>query len=88
MHGRKGEELLWRKAFYEVVVTAKRLKKTEYSVQEKACIENHINVGIGHYHHFIARLQQEYDLDLDGVVDFIICEEIITRKRQNNETNN
>jgi protein SMG5 len=26
-HGRKGEELLWRKGYYDVVTTAKRLRK-------------------------------------------------------------
>ncbi|GJQ88314.1 hypothetical protein Trydic_g3793 [Trypoxylus dichotomus] len=87
LHARKGEELLWRKAFYEVVATAKRLKKSEYTQQEKASIENHINVGIGHYHHYIARLQQEYDLELNGIVDFIICNDDSVKKSQNNETN-
>ncbi|CAG2056150.1 unnamed protein product [Timema podura] len=27
-YGRKGEELLWRKVYYDVVTTAKRLRKT------------------------------------------------------------
>jgi protein SMG5 len=26
-YGRKGEELLWRKGYYDVVTTAKRLRK-------------------------------------------------------------
>ncbi|KRT78356.1 hypothetical protein AMK59_6526 [Oryctes borbonicus] len=87
LHARKGEELLWRKAFYEVVATAKRLKKVEHTPQEKASIENHINVGIGHYHHYIARLQQEYDLELNGIVDFIICNDYTMKKSQSNGTN-
>lgn len=30
--GRKGEELLWRKGYYEVVSTAKRLHKVIYLI--------------------------------------------------------
>lgn len=70
LYGRKAEELLWRKGFYEVISTAKRLKKKEYTSEDKANIQVHINIGIGHYHNFILKLQSEYDINLDGIVDF------------------
>lgn len=70
LYGRKGEELLWRKGFYDVISTAKRLKKKEYTNEDRANIQAHINTGIGHYHNFILKLQNEYDINLDGVLDF------------------
>lgn len=47
LYGRKAEELLWRKSYYDVVASAKRLKKQEYTPEEIANIESHINSGIG-----------------------------------------
>ncbi|CAL1689413.1 unnamed protein product [Lasius platythorax] len=67
----KIEELLWRKAFYDVVYTAKKLRKGNiWNDSEKALLSVHLAVGVGYYHHLILRLQIEYDLDLVGVVDF------------------
>lgn len=67
----KIEELLWRKAFYDVVYTAKKLRKGSiWNDAEKALLSVHLAVGVGYYHHLILRLQIEYDLDLVGVVDF------------------
>lgn len=79
VYGRKGEELLWRKGFYEVISTAKRLKKQEYTTQEKCNIQSHINSGIGYYHHYLARLQQEFDYNLSGYIDFplVIDQELV-----------
>lgn len=71
LYGHKGEELLWRKSYYDIVSTAKKLKKQEYSPEEIAKIEAHINAGIGYYNHFISKLHSEYDLNLYGYVDFI-----------------
>ncbi|XP_011694776.1 PREDICTED: protein SMG5 [Wasmannia auropunctata] len=67
----KIEELLWRKAFYDVVYTAKKLRKgNTWNDMEKMLLSAHLLVGVGYYHHLITRLQLEYDLDLVGVVDF------------------
>lgn len=71
-YGRKGEELLWRKAFYEVVATAKRLKNQQYTMAEKCSIQGHISSGIGFYHHYLSRLQTEFKFNLHGNVDFPI----------------
>lgn len=72
LFGHKGEELLWRKSYYDVVATAKKLKKREYTQEEVSNIETHINAGVGYYHHYIAKLQLEYDLDLNCLVDFTL----------------
>lgn len=45
LYGRKGEELLWRKGFYEVISTAKKLKKKDFTSQEIYCIQAHIYAG-------------------------------------------
>ncbi|KAL0134776.1 hypothetical protein PUN28_001508 [Cardiocondyla obscurior] len=67
----KIEALLWRKAFYDVVYTAKKLRKgNTWNDMEKMLLSVHLAGGVGYYHHLIMRLQVEYDLDLVGVVDF------------------
>ncbi|KAK5637868.1 hypothetical protein RI129_000125 [Pyrocoelia pectoralis] len=72
LFGRKAEELLWRKCYYDVISAAKRLKKKEYTPKDISNIETHINAGVGHYHHFILRLQYQFQLDVKDVVDFAI----------------
>lgn len=72
LYGRKGEEMLWRKVYYDVVSTAKRLKKKDYTSEDVAHLQCHINAGLGYFHHFISRLELEFDLNLQGIVDFSI----------------
>ncbi|KAH0539216.1 protein SMG5 [Cotesia glomerata] len=70
-HARKTEELLWRRAFYDVVSTAKKLRKGNvWNDMEKALLSTHLSVGVGFYHHLILKLQLECGLDLAGIVDF------------------
>ncbi|KAF5278649.1 hypothetical protein FQA39_LY00691 [Lamprigera yunnana] len=72
LFGRKAEELLWRKCYYDVISTAKKLKRKEYTPKDVCNIETHINAGVGHYHHFISRLQYQFQLDVKDAVDFAI----------------
>ncbi|XP_071450333.1 nonsense-mediated mRNA decay factor SMG5 [Hetaerina americana] len=70
-YGRKGEELLWRKAYYEALTSAKRLRKgNAWSVEDIAYLQKHLSAGVGNYHHLIFRMQIEYKLDLRGIIDF------------------
>ncbi|XP_011496408.1 PREDICTED: protein SMG5 [Ceratosolen solmsi marchali] len=70
-HVQKTEELLWRRGFYDIVATAKKLRKgNNWNDMEKAFLSAHLSVGVGFYHHLILRLQLEYDLNLTGVLDF------------------
>ncbi|XP_076638828.1 smg5 nonsense mediated mRNA decay factor [Colletes latitarsis] len=72
-YARKTEELLWRKAFYDTVYAAKKLRKSRSNVwteTEKAVLSVHLAVGVGFYHHLILKLQSEYGLDLVGAIDF------------------
>ncbi|EEZ98670.2 nonsense-mediated mRNA decay factor SMG5 [Tribolium castaneum] len=70
LYGKKGEELLWRKGYYDVVSTAKKLKKKEYTQNEICNLLAHVNSGIGFYHHMISKLQCEFNLNLTHVIDF------------------
>ncbi|XP_045467374.1 protein SMG5 [Harmonia axyridis] len=74
LYGRKGEELLWRKVFYDTVSASKKLKKNVYTQEEISNLENHIYAGIGFYHQFISKLQTNYNLSLPNIIDFPICE--------------
>ncbi|XP_015601437.1 protein SMG5 isoform X2 [Cephus cinctus] len=70
-HGRKTEELLWRRGFYDAVAMAKRLRKgNAWNDTEKALLSTHLAVGVGFYHHLILKLQLEFGLDLYGAIDF------------------
>ncbi|KAB0800738.1 hypothetical protein PPYR_06477 [Photinus pyralis] len=79
LFGRKAEELLWRKCYYDVISAAKRLKKKEFTPKDISNIETHINAGVGHYHHFILRLQYQFQLDVKDVVDFAMFQNILKK---------
>ncbi|XP_003703275.1 smg5 nonsense mediated mRNA decay factor [Megachile rotundata] len=70
-YARKTEELLWRKAFYDIVCASKKLRKgNTWTDAEKAMLCVHLAVGVGFYHHLILKVQLEYNLDLVGTIDF------------------
>lgn len=70
-YGRKAEEILWRKVFYEIIQLMKCNKKhvTPTSSLESA-YRTHLTSALGYYHHLLCRLQSEFDLNLEGIVDF------------------
>ncbi|XP_060524968.1 nonsense-mediated mRNA decay factor SMG5 [Cylas formicarius] len=72
LYGRKTEELLWRKTFYDVISTAKKLKKKDYTKEEISNIQAYINSGVGFYHHIISKLQCQFNIKLKNIVDFEI----------------
>ncbi|XP_012164751.2 nonsense-mediated mRNA decay factor SMG5 [Bombus terrestris] len=76
-YARKTEELLWRKAFYDIVYASKKLRKgNAWTETEKAMLSAHLAVGVGFYHHFILKLQLEYGLDLVGAIDFAYVQNV------------
>lgn len=79
LFGRKAEELLWRKAYYDVICAAKKLKKKDYTPEDLCNIQTHINAGVGHYHHFVSRLQYQFGLDLKNSVDFAIFKSTVKK---------
>lgn len=84
LFGHKAEELLWRKTYYDTVSTAKKIKKHEYTEEDRCKLETHINAGVGYYHHLILKLQSEFDVNLHGVVDFAMFP---NNKSKNNNKN-
>lgn len=56
-HGKKSLELLWRKVYYDTVSVAKKLRESDHDNDN--CLFIHIVGGIGHFHHFITKIQSE-----------------------------
>lgn len=56
-HGKKSLELLWRKVYYDTVSVAKKLRESDHANDN--CLFIHIVGGIGHFHHFITKIQSE-----------------------------
>lgn len=74
-NGKKAEDLLWRKVYYEVVLLAKNFRKSSSGWREsdQYRIANHISMGIGAYHHLLFRLHTEFQLDkVEGCADFLL----------------
>lgn len=87
-YARKIEELLWRKAFYDIVYASKKLRKgNAWNETEKAMLCVHLAVGVGFYHHLILKLQLEYDLDLVGTIDFVFTQNVTGLLNAKNKAN-
>lgn len=56
-HGKKSLELLWRKVYYDTVSVAKKLRESD--LDNDNCLFIHIVGGIGHFHHFITKIQSD-----------------------------
>ncbi|XP_074651204.1 nonsense-mediated mRNA decay factor SMG5-like [Tubulanus polymorphus] len=69
-YGRRAEELLWRKVFYDIIQLLKNHRK---SVQQKSSLEiafrTHLAAATGYYHHLLLRIQSEFGLNLN-ILDF------------------
>ncbi|KAG7187899.1 hypothetical protein KM043_013867 [Ampulex compressa] len=85
-HARKIEEPLWRKGFYDIVYTAKKLRKGDmWNDVESALLSVHLAVGVGFYHHLILKLQSEYNLNLIGAIDFAVAQDSVTSLHTRNK---
>lgn len=56
-YGKKSLELLWRKVYYDTVSAAKKHQETDTDGDNY--LLTHILCGIGHFHHFMTRIQSE-----------------------------
>lgn len=61
-YGKKSLELLWRKVYYETVSAAKKLRETDN--ENDSYLFTHIVCGIGHFHHFISRIESEMKVQI------------------------
>ncbi|XP_005110077.2 protein SMG5 [Aplysia californica] len=75
-YGRKAEEVLWRKVFYDVIQVVKRNKD---HVRRHGSVETayrtHLAAAIGYYQHLLFRLQREFSLRLAGVIDYYLLQD-------------
>ncbi|XP_041465039.1 protein SMG5-like [Lytechinus variegatus] len=70
--GRKAEEILWWKVYYNVITLAKKSKKYIRSGSSLECAyRTHLLAATGFYHHLLMRLQWEYGLQENHIMDFI-----------------
>ncbi|XP_064459395.1 nonsense-mediated mRNA decay factor SMG5-like [Ornithodoros turicata] len=79
-YGRKAEELMWRKVYYELLQQCKmHRKKATCDLTSPpggfsdgawlGLLQGHLLAGLGHYHHLLLRLQAEFRLHLEGRLD-------------------
>ncbi|XP_077883510.1 nonsense-mediated mRNA decay factor SMG5 isoform X2 [Ictidomys tridecemlineatus] len=70
-YGRKAEELLWRKVYYEVIQLIKTNKKHIHSRSTLECAyRTHLVAGIGFYQHLLLYIQSHYQLELQCCIDW------------------
>ncbi|XP_044305073.1 protein SMG5 isoform X2 [Varanus komodoensis] len=70
-YGRKAEELLWRKVYYEVIQLIKTNKKHIHSHSTLECAyRTHLVAGIGFYQHLLLYVQSHYQLELQCCIDW------------------
>ncbi|XP_072051358.1 nonsense-mediated mRNA decay factor SMG5-like [Amphiura filiformis] len=84
--GRKAEELLWWKVYYDVISIIKKNKKHMRSGSAlESAYRTHLLAATGFYHHLLLRLQREYKISLNGVVDFVDISTPNGRRLSSNE---
>lgn len=81
-YGRKAEEVLWRKVFYDVIQVIKRSRThVRHHSSVKTAYRTHLSAAAGYYQHLVFRLQREFSLRLAGVIDFHLLPDPRTGRR-------
>ncbi|XP_077454787.1 nonsense-mediated mRNA decay factor SMG5 [Stigmatopora argus] len=82
-YGRKAEELLWRKVYYEVIQVIKSNKKHVHSRGVLECAyRTHLMAGVGFYQHLLLYVQSHYQLELQDCIDWThVTDPLIGRKK-------
>ncbi|XP_061738324.1 nonsense-mediated mRNA decay factor SMG5 [Nerophis ophidion] len=82
-YGRKAEELLWRKVYYEVIQVIKTNKKHIHSRSVLECAyRTHLIAGVGFYQHLLLYIQSHYQLELQNCIDWThVTDPLIGRKK-------
>lgn len=82
-YGRKAEELLWRKVYYEVIQVIKTNKKHIHSHSVLECAyRTHLIAGVGFYQHLLLYIQSHYQLELRHCMDWThVSDPLIGRKK-------
>ncbi|XP_033836605.1 nonsense-mediated mRNA decay factor SMG5 isoform X2 [Periophthalmus magnuspinnatus] len=82
-YGRKAEEVLWRKVYYEVIQVIKTNKKHIHSHSVLECAyRTHLIAGVGFYQHLLLYIQSHYQLELRHCMDWThVSDPLIVRKK-------
>uniref|UniRef100_A0A4W5Q5W7 Nonsense-mediated mRNA decay factor n=1 Tax=Hucho hucho TaxID=62062 RepID=A0A4W5Q5W7_9TELE len=82
-YGRKAEELLWRKVYYEVIQVIKTNKKHIHSRSALECAyRTHLIAGVGFYQHLLLYIQSHYQLEMQDCIDWThVTDPLIGRKK-------
>ncbi|KAG9283697.1 protein SMG5 [Astyanax mexicanus] len=82
-YGRKAEELLWRKVYYEVIQVIKTNKKHIHNRSALECAyRTHLIAGVGFYQHLLLYIQSHYQLELQDCIDWThVTDPLIGRKK-------
>lgn len=65
-YGRKSEELIWRKVYYEVIQLVKSNKKfLKYGSKLEILYKEYLSAAVGYYHHLLLKLQAKYQPNID-----------------------
>lgn len=82
-YGRKAEELLWRKVYYEVIQVIKTNKKHIHSHSVLECAyRTHLIAGVGFYQHLLLYIQSHYQLELRHCMDWThVSDPLIGRRK-------
>nr|XP_055049651.1 nonsense-mediated mRNA decay factor SMG5-like [Misgurnus anguillicaudatus] len=82
-YGRKAEELLWRKVYYEVIQVIKTNKKHIHSRSALECAyRTHLIAGVGFFQHLLLYIQSHYQLELQDCIDWThVTDPLIGRKK-------
>ncbi|TRY55317.1 hypothetical protein DNTS_013468 [Danionella cerebrum] len=82
-YGRKAEELLWRKVYYEVIQVIKTNKKHIHSRSALECAyRTHLIAGVGFFQHLLLYVQSHYQLELQDCIDWThVTDPLIVRKK-------
>ncbi|KAF6039138.1 SMG5 [Bugula neritina] len=68
--GRKAEDLLWRKVFYEPIQSMKQIKKnTKLPKNLVTSYQTHLMAAAGFYNHLLFRIQYEFKMSIESVTD-------------------
>ncbi|XP_078702803.1 nonsense-mediated mRNA decay factor SMG5-like [Branchiostoma floridae x Branchiostoma belcheri] len=70
-YGRKAEDLLWRKVFYDVIQVLKQNKRhVRHGSSVECAFRTHLSAAAGFYTHLMLRLQAEFQVTVWGVCDW------------------
>lgn len=76
-YGRKAEEVLWRKVFYDIIqIIKKNRRHVRVGSSLETAYRTHLSSACGYYYHLLFRLQRDFNLKLDGKIDFPLLPDV------------